>query len=147
MKQFSIIAICCLPGFFLSGCMNSIAASVVEDVYEAALMEDDATVQTYFSKEYLTEHPLDELSDELGQDVRNMEGVKLLNVTEHKQGELDPDIVEELNNMYQDDWHFIALQTSNDEIMTWVVLKGEQQYTIVDGKKVSVETYNDKILK
>jgi hypothetical protein len=146
MKRLITIAIL-TSVLFLSGCLNPIAISVVQDAYEAALVENDRLVETYFSKDYLSEHPIEELSDELAEDVRNREGTKLMNFKEHGEGRLNPEVVQALNEKYNDEWNFVVAQTSDETIMIWIVIKGERQYSIVDGKKIDVDTYLKDVLK
>ena len=49
--------------------------------------------------------------------------------------------------MYDEDWRFIVVQTGENTIKTWVVLRGETQYYIVDGQVMDVKTYNREVLK
>ena len=146
MKQLIIILIL-TSILFLSGCLNPVAVSVVEDTYEAALMKNDALVESYFSKDFLAEHPIEELSDELAEDVRNREGTKLMNFKEHGEGHLNPEVIQALNEKYNNEWNFVVAQTSDATIMIWIVIKGERLYSIVDGKEVDVNTYLEDILK
>ncbi|WP_249870373.1 hypothetical protein [Oceanobacillus saliphilus] len=146
MKKMITILIL-IPVLLLSGCLNPTVVSLVEKAYEAALVENDALVETFFAEEYLAEHPLEELSDEMAEDVRNRAGVKLMNIKEHREDHLDSEVVEKLNEAYDGEWYFVAAQTDDETIMTWVVQRGEYQYYIVDGEKVDVDTYLEDILK
>ncbi|MBP2077195.1 hypothetical protein [Oceanobacillus polygoni] len=145
--QRLVIVILCIPVLLLSGCLNPAAVSVVSDMYEAALLENDELVATYFSEDYLEKHPLEELSDELAADVRNRGGVNLLNMKELQGRNLQSEIVQALNDTYAEDWSFVVLQTDDDTIQTWVVKRGETQYYIVEGQKMNVDTYNGAVLK
>lgn len=131
----------------LTGCFNPVAVSIVEDMYTEALLEDEARIAPYFSEAYLSENPIDELSEEVVQHVRNVGGTKLLNTAEVPRNRLNSDIVAELDKTYEDDWFYIALDAGEDEIMTWVVIKTSTHYEIVDGEKISIATYNDEVLK
>ncbi|WP_067726209.1 hypothetical protein [Oceanobacillus damuensis] len=147
MKRFITITILVLlPVLFLSGCLNPSVVTVVERAYEAALMENDALLETFFSEEYLAEHPLDELSIEMAEDVRNRQGTKLMNMKEHR-GHLNPEIVKLLDDEYAGEWNFVAVQTDDETIMTWIVQKGESKYSIVDGKKMNADVYLEEVLK
>ncbi|MFC4024000.1 hypothetical protein ACFOUV_09350 [Oceanobacillus longus] len=146
MKRFIAIAILTFI-LFLSGCMNPAVVSVVQDVYEAALVENDVLVETYFSEDYLADHSLEKLSAEMREDVRNREGIKLMNMKEHKERQLTPEVVEMLNEEYDKDWNFVTVQTSDDRMMIWIVVRGEQRYYIIDGKKMDTETFLEDILK
>ena len=146
MKRLIAVMIC-IPMLLLSGCFNAVAVSVVSDMYEAALLEDDELVETYFSEDYLARHPLEELSDELAEDVHTRGGINLLNMKELQERNLQKDISQDLNNVYDEDWRFIVVQTGENTIKTWVVLRGETQYYIVDGQVMDVKTYNREVLK
>ncbi|WP_339227173.1 hypothetical protein NSQ77_16680 [Oceanobacillus sp. FSL K6-2867] len=147
MKRVIAAGIIGISIVLLSGCFNSTAVSVVSDMYEAALLEDNELVGTYFSEDYMEEHPLEELSDELAEDVRNRGGVNLLNMKELQERNLQTDISKKLNDAYDEDWRFIVVQTDDDTIKTWIVLRGETQYYIVDGQVMDVETYNREVLQ
>lgn len=136
-----------LPVFLLTGCTNPVAVSIVEDVYTEALMEEDEAVASYFNPAYLTEHPIETLSDELAVQAQNAGGIKLLNAAELTRNLLNPDIVEELDETYSDNWFYVALTADENHIMTWIVLKTSTQYEIVEGEKITVEAYNEDVLK
>lgn len=131
--------------FLLTGCFNPASVSVVEDMYGQALMENEAAVAAYFSEEFLSEHPIEELVEELAVQVRSVEGVKLLNAIELTRKRLNPEIVEELDEMYEERWHYVVNDAGGEDIMTWVVLKTSSQYEIVETEKVTNEYYNESI--
>lgn len=145
MKKISVLLI--FLSFILTGCLNPAAVAIVENMYTEALMENDEAAASYFSTSYLETHPIEELAEELRVQVRYAEGVKLLNAIEVKQNRLNEDIVETLDETYQDEWHFIALDAPEDQIMTWIVLKTETKYEIVDGQLLAVEEYNENVLQ
>lgn len=144
MKKLIIILF--VASFLLTACFNPIAVSVVEDMYEAALLEDEAEISSYFSDAYLEEHSLEELSAELAEHVRYAGGVKLLNTVELPRNRLNESIVTELDNAYGDDWYFIVLDAGEGEVMTWTVIKGSSQYEVVAGEKMTVDSYNEDVL-
>lgn len=131
--------------FLLTGCFNAGSVSVVEDMYEQALLENEAAVATYFSEEFLSEHPIEELVEGLAAQVRSVEGVKLLNAIELNHKQLNPEIVEELNGLYEGRWHYVVNDAGGETIMTWVVLKTSSQYEIVEAEKVTNVYYNEFI--
>lgn len=144
MKKIFIILISSI--FILTGCLNPIAVSVVEDMYTHALMEEDEIVATYFSEAFLSENPVGPLTDELAEQAQNVGGIKLLNSIELRKNQLQPDIVTELGETYSEEWFYIVVQPDEDYIMTWIVLKKETHYEIVDGEKMTVEAYNENVL-
>ncbi|MHA6251524.1 hypothetical protein [Oceanobacillus sp. CAU 1775] len=142
-----LIFILFLSIFILTGCFNPIAVSVIEDMYTAALMEEQEETLSYFSAEYLQEHSPDELSEELVEHVRYAGGIKLLNAVELTRNRLNEDIVAALEAAYDNNWYYVALDAGENEIMTWVIIKGSTQYEIVDGEKMTIDEYNDNVLK
>ena len=136
-----------LPALLLAGCFHSAAVSVVQNMYEAALVENEELVEAYIDENYLEDKSLEEITEELAADARKMQGVKSMNITEHTASHLNENLTEEMDASYGDNWHYIVAQTGEDSIMTWILLKGETQYYIMDGQKVSVEEYNKEILK
>lgn len=132
---------------FLSGCTHPATVSVVQDAYGAALVENDALVESYFSEDYLADHPIEKLSDEMGQAVRKRKGIDLMNIKELKEGQLTPQVVKILNEEFAGGWNLVAVQTSDDTIMVWVVYRGEQKYSIVNGKQMDTDIYFKDILK
>lgn len=145
MKKLIIILF--VASFLLTACFNPIAVSVVEDMYEAALLEDEAEISSYFSDAYLEEHSSEELSAELAEHVRYAGGVKLLNTVELPRNRLNDDIVTELDDAYDDNWYYIVLDASEEEVMTWIVIKGSSQYEVVDGEKMNHSEYNENVLQ
>lgn len=133
--------------FLITGCTNPVAVTIVEDMYTEALMEEDDAVATYFNPAYLVEHPIETLSDELAVHAQRAGGIKLLNAVELTRNLLNPDIVKELDEIYSDDWFYVALDVDKSHIMTWIVLKTSTQYEIVDGEKMTVDAYNNDVLK
>ncbi len=127
--------------------MHPAVVSIVQDAYGAVLVENDALVESYFSEDYLDEHPISKLSDEMGEDVRNRKGIELMNIKELKERQLAPEIVKMLNEKYGEEWNLIAVQTSEDTIMIWVVSRGKQKYSIVDGEHMDTDIYFKDILK
>lgn len=145
MKKISILLV--ILSFILSGCFNPASVAIVEDMYTEALVENDEGVMSYFGMSYLEAHPIEELADELAEQVRYAQGVKLLNIIEVRQNQLNSEIVADLDETYQDEWHFIVLDAPDEQIMTWVVLKTASQYEIVDGELISIEEYQEDVLK
>lgn len=136
-----------LPALLLAGCFHSAAVSVVQDMYEAALVENEQLVEAYFDDNYLEDKSLTEITEELAEDARAMQGVTSMNITEHTSRHLNENLAEQMDALYGDNWHYIVAQTGGDSIMTWILIKGETQYYIMDGQKISVEQYNKEILK
>lgn len=136
-----------LSVLLLTGCTNPAAVSIVEDMYTEALMEEDDAVATYFNPTYLVEHPIETLSDELAVHAQNAGGIKLLNAVELTRNLLNPDIVEKLDEAYSNDWFYVALNADENHIMTWIVIKTSTHYEIVDGENMTVDIYNDDVLK
>lgn len=145
MKKISVLLI--FLSFILTGCLNPAAVAIVENMYTEALMENDEAAASYFSTSYLEAHPIEGLAEELREQVRYAEGVKLLNAIEVKRNRLNEDIAETLDETYQDEWHFIALDAPENQIMIWIVLKKEMKYEIVDGEKLTIEDYNENVLQ
>ncbi|MCG5102134.1 hypothetical protein [Oceanobacillus alkalisoli] len=140
-----MIILLAAAAFLLTGCFNPASVSVVEDMYEEALLEDEAAVAAYFNKEFLREYPIEELADELATQVRNVEGIKLLNAIELTGKRLNPEIAAELDDTYEERWHYIVNDAGEGDIMTWIVLKTSTHYEITDGKKVTADYYNKHI--
>ncbi|WP_162800333.1 hypothetical protein [Oceanobacillus zhaokaii] len=131
----------------LSGCMNSVTARIVEDMYMAALNEDVDKAVSYFSEDFLADKQLDELMSDLTADVINMEGIAFMNIIELNERKLNPDLIEKLDDSYGEAWHFVIAKVDQNHIMTWVVQKGSSQYYIVGGEEVHVDKYNEEVLK
>lgn len=130
----------------LSGCLNTLSASIVEDMYTKTLLDEDEQVAAYFSEAYLAEHPIGTLADELAGHVRNVGGVKLLNTVEVTQNRLNPNIASELDETYSDEWYYIVNNADENSVMTWIVLKKSSQYEIVDGEEMTTDAYNENVL-
>lgn len=131
----------------LTGCLNPASVRVIEDMYTQALMEEEEAVATYFSDDILEEHPIEELTQELASHPRAVGGISLLNAAQLTRNRLQPDIVEELDEKYDEEWHFVVNDATEGEVMTWVLLKTPTQYLIVEGEKVSIEEYQEHIKK
>ncbi|WP_010647924.1 hypothetical protein [Oceanobacillus massiliensis] len=136
-----------IPFFLLAGCLNPTVVSIVEAAHEAALVENDELVGTYFSDDFMEERSLEGLSDGLAEDVRNSEGVKLMNMKEIKEGQLRQEIVEKFNTRYDGEWNMVAGQTGETFIKVWIVKKENHRYVIVEGEEMDIDTYNEQILK
>lgn len=145
MKKLLLFAVV-ISCLFLSGCMNSVTARIVEDMYLAALKEEEDTTASYFSEEYLADKQLDELMAEVANGAINMEGIAFMNIIELKERKLNPELIEKLDNSYGEGWHFVIAKVAQDRIMTWVVQKGSTQYYIVGGEEVHIDKYNEEIL-
>lgn len=136
-----------LSVLFLTGCLNPVSVSVVTEMYKEALLEEEENVAAYFSDAFLDDYSIDELTQELASHVRNAGGIQLLNTVEIKRNQLNEAIVTELDETYEDDWFYIALESGKDEIMTWIVLRTSTHYEIVDGEKMTVDAYNENVLR
>lgn len=136
-----------LSGIFLTGCLSPASVTIVTDMYTEALKEEEEGVAAFFSEAFLAEHAIDELTEELANHVRNAGGVQLLNTVELKTHQLNEAIAEELDETYRDDWFYIVLESDEDEIMTWIVLRTNTHYEIVDGEKMTVDAYNENVLR
>ncbi|MFD1848750.1 hypothetical protein [Oceanobacillus bengalensis] len=133
--------------FLLSGCMNPTSVRIVEDMYRAAIMEEDTKVESYFSEEFMLENePFSEVKDKIHTDAINMKGIEFMNTTEIREKDLNPEIAEGLNDTF-DEWSYIVTQIDEDQIMTWVVQRGETQYYIVEGKAYPIDAYNEEVLE
>lgn len=143
-KVLLIIAGCVI---MLSGCLNSVAVKVVDDMYTNAIMEESETVEFYFSDEYFSQYPLDSLIEELASHMRHAGGVTLLNTIELTRNQLDENIVHELDEKYDEKWHFVVNDADDEHVMTWIVVKTSTQYEIVEGNKVTIKDYQDQIKK
>lgn len=140
-----LIVILFISSFLLTGCLSPASVSVVDDMYTQALLEEEEALASYFSEEFLNEHPLDQLTEELAGHVRDVGGTNLLNTVELRPKELNPEIVEELDQRYDVPWYFIVNDADGENIMTWVVIKTSTQYQIVEGEKLNRNQYNEDI--
>lgn len=143
MKKFLFILISLI---FLTGCFNPTSVRVVEDMYNKAILEEDEVVAQFFSDEVLAQYSPDELTEELASHARNVGGIPLLNAMELTRNRLNPKIVEELDATY-DNWYFIVNDASEEEVMTWVLIKTATQYEVVTGEKLSNTEFQKNILK
>ncbi|WP_156289730.1 hypothetical protein [Oceanobacillus salinisoli] len=147
MRKLGIFAVI-ITHLFLSGCMNSTAVRIVEDMYRMALMEEYEKVESYFTREFIVENePFAEYMTELKEDVISMEGVDLMHLTELTISELHENIVNELDERFPEGWSMVVAQTDEQHVMTWIVQKGEQQYYIVYGEKLHFDEYHQVILR
>lgn len=143
-RRIVILLITCV--FVLSGCFRSAAASVVEDMYRQALLEETDQVMTFFSEAFLEEYEKEEVMEEIISQVREEGGLKSLNVTEIRTNQLNAEIIDEVNRQYTDDWSIIANDVNSSHVMVWIVIKTSTQYEIVDAKKMTIEAYQENIM-
>ncbi|WP_080873075.1 hypothetical protein [Oceanobacillus timonensis] len=145
MKRLILLIAISIP-LFLAGCLSPNSVRVVNDMYEAALMEEEEKIASYFSEAYLEAHPIGELTNELTEDVRRMRGVHMMNITLLRERELQDDYIESTGLSGDPDIHIIAAQTDEREVMVWIVERGDTQYTITNGEKYDFDTYHDIVL-
>ncbi|GGP07154.1 hypothetical protein [Oceanobacillus neutriphilus] len=145
MKRLVLLIVICIP-IFLAGCLSPNSAKVVNDMYQAALMEEEENVASYFSEEYLEAHPIEELTNESAEDVRTMYGVNMMNITLIRDRELQDNYIESIGLSDDQDLYVITAQTDETEVMVWVVERGKSQYTIIQGERYDFDTYNEKVL-
>lgn len=145
MKRLVLLIVICIP-LFLAGCLSPNSAKVVNDMYQAALMEEEENVASYFSEEYLEAHPIEELTNESAEDVRTMYGVNMMNITLIRNRELQDNYIESIGLSDDQDLFVITAQTDETEVMVWIVERGKSQYTIIQGKRYDFDTYNEKVL-
>lgn len=143
MRKLVLIWIGC--GVVLSGCFRPAAASVVEDMYQKALLEETEQVFHFFSEAFLKEHSEEELLEEVLTQVREVGGLKLLNATEVGKSNLNSKLVATLDQEFEDDWHVIANDAANDLVMVWVVVRTPTHYEIVHGRKMHPKDYQENI--
>lgn len=147
MKRLVLLtAVLCIP-LFLAGCLSPNSARIVGDMYNAAIVEEEDNVASYFSEAYLKAHPKEELTGELAQDVRAMYGVNMMNITLIRDRDLQDDYIESLGLSEDRDLYVVTAQTDEREVMVWIVEHGDKQYTIIYGEKYDFDTYNDKVLE
>jgi hypothetical protein len=145
MRRIGIILFASL--FILSGCFRPSAVAIIDNMYTEAIMEEnEADVLAYFSDEFLEEIPSDQLIEEVLLHARDVGGIQLLNTAEIREGQLNPAIREELNESFQDNWHFIVNEADGEHVMTWVVVRRTTHYEIVDGEKLTAEDYRQEVL-
>ncbi|MFD1414270.1 hypothetical protein [Oceanobacillus jeddahense] len=146
MKRLLLLIVICIP-LFLAGCLSPSSARIVNDMYEAALMEEEENVASYFSEEYIEAHSIDELTNELAEDVRAMYGVKMMNITLIRNRELKDDYIESIGLSNDQDLYVVTAQTDEREVMVWIVERGDTQYSIIYGERYDFDTYNDIVLE
>lgn len=145
MKKLLPIMLC-MP-FILAGCLSPTSVKVVADAYEAAIVEDDELVARYFSEEYLAQHPAEELTQEMAEDVRNRYGVNMMNFKELRNREMKDSYVEELEKQLgNDDWHIVVAQTNDQEVVVWTIIRGEASYILVNSDRMSFDRYNEEVI-
>lgn len=133
--------------FILAGCLSPTSVKVVSDAYEAAIVEDDELVARYFSEEYLLQHPAEELTQEMAEDVRNRYGINMMNLKELRNRELQDSYIEEVEKQYgNDDWHIVVAQTNDQEVVVWTIIRGEASYILVNSDRMSFDRYNEEII-
>ncbi|MFD1065932.1 hypothetical protein [Oceanobacillus locisalsi] len=145
MKHLILLIAMSVP-LFLAGCLSPNSVQVVNDMYEAALMEEEENTASYFSEAYLEAYQIEELTNELAEDVRNMHGVHMMNITLIHDRELQDNYLESIGLSAEQDIHVIAAQTDEQEVMVWIIERGHTQYTIIDGERYDFDTYNDIVL-
>ncbi|WP_339179688.1 hypothetical protein [Oceanobacillus sp. FSL W7-1293] len=146
MKRLVLLMMICIP-LFLAGCLSPNSARVVNDMYQAAIMEEEENVASYFSEEYLKEHPIDELTSELAEDARTMYGVNMMNITHIREKELQDNYIESAGLSDNPDLSVVTAQTDEREVMVWMVERGSAQYTIIQGERYDFDTYNENVLE
>ncbi|BAC14612.1 hypothetical protein ACFQ4N_01765 [Oceanobacillus iheyensis] len=145
MKKILLVVLC-MP-FILAGCLSPTSVKVVSDAYEAAIVEDDELVARYFSEEYLLQHPAEELTQEMAEDVRNRYGINMMNLKELRNRELQDSYIEEVEKQYgNDDWHIVVAQTNDQEVVVWTIIRGEASYILVNSDRMSFDRYNEEII-
>lgn len=145
MKRLSIVLL--LSILLLTGCLNPISVSVVEEMYTNALLENQENAAAYFTDEYLAENPPERLTEELAAHARSAGGVKSLNGIEVTKNRLNPELVKLYDEMFKDEWYYVAVQPDEKHIVAWIVLNKETQYEIAAGEKLTVKEYNEYVLK
>ncbi|MEK4297966.1 hypothetical protein MKY30_00925 [Oceanobacillus sp. FSL W8-0428] len=145
MKRLVLLIVMCIP-VFLAGCLSPNSARIVNDMYTAALMDEEENVASYFSEEYLEAHPIEELTNEAAEDVRAMYGVNMMNITLIRDRELQDNYIESIGLSDDQDLFVITAQTDEAEVMVWIVERGKTQYTIIQGERYDFDTYNEKVL-
>ncbi|WP_152655338.1 hypothetical protein [Oceanobacillus sp. CFH 90083] len=145
MKHLLLLIVICIP-LFLAGCLSPNSVRVVNDMYQAALMEEEEKVASYFSEDFLEAHPIKELTHELAEDVRAMYGVNMMNITLIRDRELQDDYIESLGLSDEQEVYVITAQTDEREVMVWIVERGRSQYTILQGERYDFDTYHDIVL-
>ncbi|GEN87651.1 hypothetical protein [Oceanobacillus sojae] len=145
MKRLVLLIVMCIP-VFLAGCLSPNSARIVNDMYTAALMGEEENVASYFSEEYLEAHPIEELTNEAAEDVRAMYGVNMMNITLIRDRELQDNYIESIGLSDEQNLFVITAQTDEAEVMVWIVERGKTQYTIIQGERYDLDTYNEKVL-
>ncbi len=131
----------------LTGCMNPSYVHVVEDMYRAAVSDDWERAVSYFSEEFIAEQELmEQFLEEIAWDVREMEGVDMMNSRELKRKHISEVLKKELDEKHGENWRLVVSQSVDDTVMLWVVQKGADQYYIVDGKQIAAKVYREEVL-
>ncbi|GAB3053007.1 hypothetical protein [Virgibacillus ainsalahensis] len=145
MKKGSV-GIVIILSLFLSGCMNQASAKVVEDMYNAALVENEEYIRGIYAEHYEDiDENLDEVMGKLTTQVRSMQGVKNMSITELRHRQLQPEVIKNLDERYDKNWYLVVARLDDNSVMLWI-LQADGYYFIADGQKLSNEEYNNEIL-
>ncbi|MBP2077041.1 hypothetical protein [Oceanobacillus polygoni] len=130
---------------FLSGCSQG-AVSAVEDVYRASLDGDREKVAQLFSQfDGYDSYYLDEVMDDISWSVLDIGGIENMNLKEVKRKELKPEAIEELDDMYGENWELVATQLDEDDFFFWVLKKVSGSYFIVDAEDFDLEDLEEML--
>ncbi|MBY7144265.1 hypothetical protein KFZ56_14640 [Virgibacillus sp. NKC19-3] len=144
MKKVAIFIV--IFSSLLSGCLNQASAKVVEDIYNAALKGDEDYVRAVFAENDadVDEH-LSEIMEQLATEVEDMQGTKNMGIRELRNRQLQDDLIEHLDEKYDENWYLIAARLDDETVALWT-MQSDGYYFVADYEELSNDTYHKEIL-
>lgn len=130
----------------LSGCMNQASARVVEDIYSAALTEDEEYIEYVFAENYPDiEQQMDDLIDTLVSHTQASQGLANMGFQEVRNRQLNEEKIAELDQKYDENWILVVGRVGDAQVALWT-MQTDGYYYVADFQVLSNTDYNQEFL-